>query len=97
MEPQNYAQINRHRHNAPYATIILEGGYEEAGDHGRFRVVAGDVLVHGPFTSHLNRLGNCRTLLINIRLPLFTPIGAVGRIADPDRPCEHQRRTGSRP
>jgi hypothetical protein len=36
----------RHRHLQRYAAIVLSGGYVEAGDAGRMRVRAGDVLVH---------------------------------------------------
>ena len=49
------AVLPRHRHDAPYAAVVLEGGYEEAGDGGRFRVRAGDVLIHGAFSAHLDR------------------------------------------
>jgi AraC-like DNA-binding protein len=83
--PQTLSQIDRHRHKAAYAAIVLEGGYEEAGDHGRFRVTAGDVLVHGPFTSHLNRLASIRTVLINIPLPPLVRIGEIGRVSDPEQ------------
>lgn len=33
-------------------TLVLGGRYVEAGDHGRFKVEPGDVLVHGEFSSH---------------------------------------------
>jgi AraC-like DNA-binding protein len=92
LDTQTCAHIERHRHNAAYAAIILEGGYEEAGDHGRFRVGAGDVLVHGPFTSHLNRLGKRRTVLVNIPLPLFMQIGDTGRVPDPDQIAKAARK-----
>ncbi|WP_457309683.1 helix-turn-helix domain-containing protein [Sphingomonas sp. UYAg733] len=38
-------------------TLVLSGGYVEAGDEGRRRVGPGDVLVHRPFESHLDRFG----------------------------------------
>src|SRR3569833_524246 len=47
--------LPRHRHAGGYVTLILAGGYEEAGDAGRFRAGPGDVLVHRPFEAHLNR------------------------------------------
>ena len=36
-------RIARHVHRLPYATIVLEGAYEEAGDAGRIAARAGDV------------------------------------------------------
>ncbi|MET3667922.1 helix-turn-helix domain-containing protein [Caulobacter sp. 1776] len=32
--------IPRHLHAAPYAAVVLDGGYEEAGERGRRRVEA---------------------------------------------------------
>lgn len=40
--------LPRHRHSAGYMTLVLAGGYDEAGDVGRFRVGPGDLLVHRP-------------------------------------------------
>jgi hypothetical protein len=34
--------LGRHVHEEAYAALVLSGGYEEAGDHGRFQVKAGD-------------------------------------------------------
>jgi hypothetical protein len=55
--------IARHVHARPYATIVLEGAYEEAGDHGRFRVSAGGVLFHGAFSTHQDVVGRARTVV----------------------------------
>lgn len=38
--------------------MVLSGGYEEAGEGGRRRVAAGDVIVHHPFEAHLNRVSS---------------------------------------
>jgi AraC-like DNA-binding protein len=35
----------------------LKGSYVEAGDTGRHSVTVGDVIVHRPYESHLNRFG----------------------------------------
>ncbi len=66
-----HADIPRHRHAHPYAALVLEGGYEEAGEAGRFRVAAGDVLIHAAFSSHLDRAPGPRTVVLNLPLPLL--------------------------
>jgi AraC-like DNA-binding protein len=63
-------EIGRHYHGQPYATLVLEGGYEEAGDQGRFQVAAGDVLLHPAFSAHRDRIGNARTFVLDLPLPL---------------------------
>src|ERR1700733_462926 len=45
----------RHIHRNAYASIVISGGYEEAGDFGRFFLEPGDVLFHKSFEAHLNR------------------------------------------
>ena len=81
--------IPRHQHAAPYAAVVLEGGYEEAGERGRYRVEAGDVLVHAAFSAHFNPAPNLplgrRAVVLN--LPLATAPAfaiAIARLADPD-------------
>lgn len=39
-------------HKKPYVTLVLSGSYVEAGDHGRFKVKPGDILMHGHFSAH---------------------------------------------
>jgi AraC-like DNA-binding protein len=56
-----------HRHARAYAAIVLAGGYEECGSQGRFRVRAGDVLIHGAFDAHLDRFDETCEIL---NLPL---------------------------
>lgn len=75
--------IPRHRHFAPYAAIILRGGYVEAGDCGRFRAVAGDVLLHDRFEAHQDHIDPAGADILNLALP-ERPAFAFGRIADPD-------------
>lgn len=78
--------IECHRHRTPYATILLSGSYEEAGDAGRVLASAGEVLLHAPFSCHRNRISAARTHVLDLPLPLdwrrWTP---RGKIADPDR------------
>jgi hypothetical protein len=47
--------IARHMHPTADMAVVLSGGYEEAGDGGRFHVRAGDVVMHAPIDSHLDR------------------------------------------
>lgn len=77
--------IPRHAHARPYAAVVLRGGYEEAGEGGRFRVEAGDVLVHAAFSSHLDRRPAAGTRVLNLPLPwLWTETSQHMRLADPD-------------
>jgi AraC-like DNA-binding protein len=75
--------IPRHRHFAPYAAIILRGGYVEAGDCGRFRAVAGDVLLHDRFEAHQDHIDSGGADILNLALP-ERPTLAFGRTADPE-------------
>ena len=63
------AQIRRHYHAGPYATLVLEGGYEEAGDQGRFRVEAGNLLLHPAFSAHRDIVGTRHTWVLDVPLP----------------------------
>jgi AraC-like DNA-binding protein len=60
----------RHHHVGAYATLVIAGGYEEAGDSGRFHVRAGDVLVHPAFSCHHDRISRAGTLVLDLPLPL---------------------------
>ncbi|WP_029912648.1 AraC family transcriptional regulator [Caulobacter sp. UNC358MFTsu5.1] len=79
--------IARHIHDEAYAAVVLDGGYEEAGERGRWRVRAGDVLLHGRFSGHWNRRPG-KALVLN--LPLCGHLAsdltgpAMARARDPD-------------
>lgn len=85
--------LPRHGHAAPYAAVVLSGGYEEAGEGGRFRAEAGDVLIHAAFSAHLDRAGRTTTVL-NLPLPWLwasrstrmavDDLDAVARLAERD-------------
>jgi AraC-like DNA-binding protein len=80
----------RHHHLSGYAAVLIEGECEEAGDHGRFRASAGDILAHRSFDGHADRIGLRGAVFINIGLRSDLP-GAFGRIDDLDafiRTCE---------
>ena len=77
--------LGRHGHEKAYAALVLSGGYEEAGDHGRFRVKAGDVIFHEQFEAHLDRFSETGAVVLNLGLPVgcsYTP--GISRAVDPD-------------
>jgi AraC-like DNA-binding protein len=77
-------RIARHLHVRPYAAIVLEGGYVEAGDGGRWRAVPGDVLIHDPFGSHLDTIVRA-TVVLNLPLSeIRVEAPRHARIEDPD-------------
>jgi AraC-like DNA-binding protein len=79
------SELRRHVHGHAYAALVLEGSYEEAGDLGRFRARAGDVVLHDRFESHLNRFPESGAVILNIALPrncIFQP--GLGSVTDPD-------------
>lgn len=76
-------RIERHHHIAPYAAVVLRGGYLEAGDSGRFRAAAGDVLLHDAFEAHQDHFAAAGADILNIPLPV-PPARRYARIADPD-------------
>lgn len=86
-------RLVRHRHTRPYAALVLEGGYVEAGDCGRFDVEAGQVILHGAFESHANVFRSRGAVVLN--LDVNCGHGGLGRINDPDlivRMAERDRR-----
>lgn len=77
--------LGRHVHVKAYAALVLSSGYEEAGDHGRFRVKAGDVIFHGQFEAHLDRFSETGAGVLNLPLPVgYSCTPGVAQLADPD-------------
>jgi AraC-like DNA-binding protein len=76
--------IPRHTHDRAYAAIVLSGGYEECGNHGRFRAVTGDVLLHDAFDAHLDRFQCSGAQLLNLVVPYSARGFCSGRVGDPD-------------
>lgn len=76
----------RHRHCRPYASVVVRGGFEEAGDRGRRFVAAGDALLHGPFEAHLDRFtSKAGAAIFGFELPEgFEPPAAFVSVRDPD-------------
>jgi AraC-like DNA-binding protein len=77
--------IRWHVHKHAYAALVLSGGYEEAGDSGRYRVQAGNVVLHEAFEAHLDRIPRTGAALLNVSLPAQCAFrSGVGTIDDPD-------------
>jgi len=77
--------LDRHSHDAAYAAVVVAGNYEEAGDHGRFRVEAGGVVLHDRFEAHIDRFSRAGAVVLNLPLPTghsFKP--GAARLADAD-------------
>ena len=76
--------VPRHRHDQAYAAIVLSGAYEECGSRGRFRVAAGDVLLHDAFDAHLDRFPCSGAKILNLIVDEWSPRFGIGHISDPD-------------
>jgi len=75
----------RHRHARAYAALVLGGDYVEAGDAGRRRVSAGEVVLHDGFEAHANQFGAHGATVLNLPLPdNWRSPAAFMRVADPD-------------
>ena len=79
------SSLARHVHAEAYAALVLSGGYEEAGDQGRFKVNPGDVVFHDRFEAHLDRFFEKGTTVLNLPLAQgerYTP--GTAKVVDPD-------------
>lgn len=76
----------RHCHDDPFVAVVLAGGYQEAGDEGRWNVRAGEVLIHHAFESHLDRFDSRGAEVLILPMPrALSRIGTMrGRVADAD-------------
>lgn len=83
--------LARHRHDAGYVAVVLDGGYLEAGESGRIRADAGMALVHHGWSAHQDGFGSRGARVLNLPLPMGLAEGAA-HLADPDavaRLAEH--------
>jgi hypothetical protein len=87
-------RLPRHRHAEGYAPSSC-GAYEEAGDRGRRRVVAGDVVVHQAWEAHLNRTLRARRPVLNLPRP-GRPRPRSGRVTMPTPGARRERDPASR-
>lgn len=76
----------RHCHDDAFVAVVLEGGYQEAGDEGRFDVRPGDALIHHAYETHLDRFEarGARVLVLDLPAELAATPHVRGRVADPD-------------
>lgn len=75
-------RLGRHRHRESYAAVVIEGGYQEAGDRGRLFVEAGHVVFHGAHEAHCNAFPTTGAVVLN--LPVGFDRMPLARIANPD-------------
>lgn len=79
------SSFGRHIHSQPYAALVLSGGYQEAGDQGRFSVQAGQVIFHDGFEMHLDRFPTSGAVILNLELQDGCSCQpGVANVADPD-------------
>jgi len=77
--------LGSHQHHDAYLALVLEGGYEEAGDGGCVQVQPGDVVLHAAFETHMNRYSANGSHFIVLNLPQCTTIThPVMHVDDPD-------------
>lgn len=67
----------RHRHLDAYATIVLDGGYEQFAYAGRLRADAGCVLVQPTLDSHSDHRLSARLRLLRLPWPRDESLGGV--------------------
>ena len=78
------SSLPRHRHRDGYITVVLGGGYHEAGLDGRWDLEPGSVVVHRPYDAHVDHIGASGAELINLPLPVDLCLPVAFTIADPD-------------
>ncbi len=65
-------QVGLHRHQTPYVALILDGCYEEWSADGRYLLERGDVVLHGRYHAHGNRIRQASrvlNLVLNVEPP----------------------------
>ncbi len=73
----------RHQHRRGYAALVLSGSYEEAGDTGRWKAQAGDIVYHRAFEAHRN-IVEMPSAVVNFALPDFLQLPPVFTVERPD-------------
>lgn len=76
--------LPRHQHAEPYVSIVLVGGYVEAGDGGRIQTQPGSVIVHDAYAAHLNAFEARRTIVLNLVGCVRTRSISTGVVDDVD-------------
>lgn len=79
------AKLGWHDHATPYAALVLEGGYAEAGDGGRHLAGPGHVVIHSPFSAHADQVGAKGAVVVNLPLSMADSLTLrTGVVADPE-------------
>jgi AraC-like DNA-binding protein len=76
--------LQRHRHDTAFLAIVLAGRYLEAGDTGRHRVEAGDVIIHEKHESHLDLIGAHGADVLVLPCATAANMAPLGSLPDPD-------------
>jgi AraC-like DNA-binding protein len=76
--------LPRHRHLRAYATVVLEGSFEESGYVGRIRATPGDVLIHPALDCHANMMVSAGVKLIRLEWLDITGIGGLYHLDEVD-------------
>ncbi|TCM20546.1 AraC family transcriptional regulator [Novosphingobium sp. PhB165] len=79
-----HQSLARHRHDAPFAAVVISGRYVEAGDTGRHEVGPGEVIVHRAYENHLDRFAECGAEVLVLPLPHGWNAPVLGAIDDID-------------
>ena len=77
-------RLARHCHDSAFATVVLDGGYLEAGDEGRRSVGPGDVLIHHAYESHLDCFSKHGAQVLILPVDTRSCLPLFGRTTDPD-------------
>lgn len=72
-------EVPRHRHLDAYATVVLEGAYEQPAYAGRLRVRAGDVLVAPTLDCHADRMRSASARILRLPWPRCAGLGGTYR------------------
>jgi AraC-like DNA-binding protein len=67
LSPGNH--VPRHQHFEAYATVVIDGAYEQISYAGRHRVEAGDVLIQPTLDAHADRMRSAGVTIA--RLPWY--------------------------
>ena len=77
------SRLPLHRHLDAYAAVVLAGEFVEAGDRGRHRLAAGQVVFHRAFEAHRDEFARRGAVVLDLPLPLC-PAFATGELASLD-------------
>jgi len=74
-----------HRHPCAYGALVLAGEYEERSCDGRWRLEAGDFVVHPRFHVHENLFARRGGVVVDVSIPEALAMRySVYRLADPE-------------